>query len=81
MRVYIPFDDGSSISFDGDGFTIHRKPKDIDDADNSGQCKAETAWETRWSDIVRALETAYKRQEKARKSQNQKKIYRPQSQS
>ena len=79
MRVYIPFDDGSSISFDGDGFTIHRKPKDIDDADNSGSCKAETAWETRWSDIVRALETAYKRQEKARKSQNAKKIYKPPS--
>ena len=39
MRVYIPFDDGSSISFDGDGFTIHRKPKDIDDADSSGSCK------------------------------------------
>ena len=78
MRVYIPFDDGSSISFDGDAFTIHRKPKDIDDADNPSEpCKAENAWNTRWSDVVGALETAYKRQEKARKAQSAKKIYRP----
>ncbi len=80
MRVYIPFDDGSSISFDGDTFTIHRKPKDIDDADKPSEnkpCKAEIAWTTRWSDVVRALETAHKRQEKARKAQSAKKIYRP----
>ena len=79
MRVYIPFDDGSSVSFDGDGFTIQKKPKGIDDSDNPGQtpCKAEVAWKTRWSEIVRALETAYKRQEKAKKEQNAKKIYRP----
>ncbi len=79
MRVYIPFDDGSSVSFDGEGFTIHRKPKGIDDADDSSKtpCKAETAWNTKWSEIVRALETAYKRQEKAKKEQSAKKIYRP----
>ena len=79
MRVYIPFDDGSSVSFDGDGFTIHRKPKGINDADKPGDapCKAETAWKTRWGEIVRALETAYKRQEKAKREQNAKKIYRP----
>ena len=79
MRVYIPFDDGSSISFDGDGFTIHKKPKGINDADNPDNtpCKAENAWNTRWSEIVRALETAYKRQEKARREQSAKKIYRP----
>lgn len=79
MRVYIPFDDGSSVSFDGEGFTIHKKPKGIDDSDDSGRnpCKAEVAWKTRWSEIVRALETAYKRQEKAKREQNAKKIYRP----
>ena len=79
MRVYIPFDDGSSVSFDGDGFTIHRKPKGIDDADGPDKtpCKADIAWKTRWSEIVRALETAYKRQEKAKREQSAKKIYRP----
>ena len=77
MRVYIPFDDGSSISFDGEGFTIHRKPKGIDDSDPDTPCKAENAWNTRWSEIVRALETAYKRQEKAKKEQSAKRIYRP----
>ncbi|MBQ9904631.1 MAG: hypothetical protein IJM47_07585 [Synergistaceae bacterium] len=82
MRVYIPFDDGSSISFDGEGFTIQKRPKGIAETDKpireaETQCKAETAWNTRWSEIVRALETAYKRQEKARKAQNAKKIYRP----
>lgn len=79
MRVYIPFDDGSSISFDGDGFTIQRKPKGIYDTDNTNDtpCKAEIAWNTRWSEIVRALETAYRRQEKAKREQSAKRIYRP----
>ena len=82
MRVYIPFDDGSSISFDGEGFTIQRRPKGITETDNPSRknespCKAETAWNTRWSEIVRALETAYKRQEKAKREQSAKKIYRP----
>ncbi len=82
MRVYIPFDDGSSISFDGDGFTIQRRPKGITETDNPSRrddtpCKAETAWQTKWSEIVRALETAYKRQEKAKREQSAKKIYRP----
>ena len=26
MRVYIPFDDGSSVSFDGKEFLLHKKP-------------------------------------------------------
>ena len=78
MRVYIPFDDGSSVAFDGDTFTIQKRPKDINDAgEDEKPCKAETAWSARWSAIVRALETAYKRQEKARKAQSAKRIYRP----
>ena len=82
MRVYIPFDDGSSISFDGEGFTIHKRPAGIRETDSPSKkpyapCKAETAWNTKWSEIVRALETAYKRQEKTRKAQSAKKIYRP----
>lgn len=30
MRVYVPFDDGSSVSFDGERFTLHRRPVGID---------------------------------------------------
>ena len=80
MRVYIPFDDGSSVSFDGQEFKIYMKPKDIDYPDSQDvnkPCKAEIAWTSRWSEIIRALETAYKRQEKAKKEQNSKKIYKP----
>ena len=80
MRVYIPFDDGSSVSFDGAEFKIFMNPKDIDYADSPDMnkpCKAEIAWTSRWSEIVRALENAYRRQEKAKREQNAKKIYRP----
>ena len=82
MRVYIPFEDGSSISFDGEGFTIQRRPKGISETDNplrkdDTPSKADTAWSTKWSEIVRALETAYKRQLQAKKEQSAKKIYRP----
>lgn len=80
MRVYIPFDDGSSVSFDGTSFTIHSKPKDIDyadDPDAGKPSKAENAWNLKWTELVRALENAYKRQESIKKSQSMKKIYKP----
>lgn len=80
MRVYIPFSDGSSISFDGKSFTVHKKPRDIcavDRADYKKPCKAETAWNFRWQDVVNALEGAYKRQEEAKKAARTKKIYKP----
>ena len=80
MRVYIPFSDGSSISFDGQEFTIHKRPKDIDAVDREDYnlpCKAENAWNFKWEEVVRALEGAYKRQEAAKKSAGTKRIYRP----
>lgn len=80
MRVYIPFDDGSSISFDGKEFTIHKRPHDIDaiDApnyDKNKPCKAENAWNFKWEKLVKALENAYKKQEDLKKNSSHKKIY------
>ena len=80
MRVYIPFDDGSSISFDGETFTVHRKPKNIDAVDSPDYgkpCKAENAWNFRWKDVVKALEGAYRRQEEQKRANRSKQIYRP----
>ena len=78
MRVYIPFDDGSSISFDGETFTVHRKPKNIDSVDSPDYgkpCKAENAWNFRWKDVVKALEGAYKQQVEQKKANRSKQIY------
>ena len=80
MRVYIPFDDGSSVSFDGKSFTVYKSPKDISAVDKPGYnspCKAEIAWSKRWGELVRALENAYRKQEKLKRDSRAKKIYRP----
>ena len=77
MRVYIPFDDGSSVSFDGENFTVHRRPLDID-ADLKGlsdSCKAENAWKHDWKALVRALESAWRRQRDAKKQAERKQVY------
>lgn len=81
MRVYIPFDDGSSVSFDGKSFTVYKRPHDIDAVDKpeyDRPSKAEAAWSKRWGELVRALENAYRKQEKMKKDSRSKKIYRPQ---
>lgn len=80
MRVYIPFDDGSSVSFDGKSFTVYKCPKDIDAVDKPEYIKpskAEIAWSKRWGELVRALENAYRKQEKLKRDSRSKKIYRP----
>ena len=80
MRVYIPFSDGSSISFDGTEFTIHKTPKDIDAIDKPGHdkpSKAENAWNFRWEELVSALQNAWKKQSDIKKLSSHKKIYKP----
>ncbi len=80
MSVYLPFSDGSSIAFDGQEFTVHKRPKDIDAVDRedfSEPSKAENAWAFRWKEVVSALEGAYRRQEERKRSERQKQIYRP----
>jgi len=78
MRVYIPFDDGSSVSFDGKEFFIHKRPKDIDAIDKPGHdnpSKAENAWDFRWQELVNALQNAWKKQDELEKKSSHKKIY------
>lgn len=80
MRVYIPFRDGSSVSFDGETFTIHKQPKDInaiEEGDIQAPSEAEIAWRNRWNDLVKALENAWKKQKNLKKIQSRKKIYAP----
>ena len=79
MRVYIPFDDGSSVSFDGKEFLIRKKPKDIDAVDQPGYdkpSKAENAWNFRFEELIGALQRAWKTQDKIEKKSAHKKIYK-----
>ncbi|MCR5347867.1 MAG: hypothetical protein K6E38_08820 [Fretibacterium sp.] len=77
MRVYIPFDDGSSVSFDGESFTVHGRPMDIDeDLRSPSKSKAERAWQHEWEPLVRALESAWRRQREAQKRADRKQVYK-----
>lgn len=76
MRAYIPFEDGSAVSFDGRRFTIHRRPVGIDaDLSALSDGQAARAWRERRGDVVRALENAWWRLEEGRKKEETKKIY------
>ena len=76
MRVYIPFDDGSAVSFDGSRFTLHRRPMDIDaDISVPMESKADVAWRDRWEELVRALESAWLRKKEQRRSERSRQIY------
>ena len=76
MRVYIPFGDGSSVSFDGEGFTVHRRPVDIDaDLNAPAISKAEEAWQKDWGALVRALQSAWVRERDARKREGARQTY------
>ena len=76
MRVYIPFDDGSSVSFDGESFTVHGRPLDIDaNLNGPSGCKAEDAWHRDWEAVVRALESAWRRQRDDKRRAGRKQVY------
>lgn len=80
MRVYLPFKDGSSISFDGESFIVHKRPNDIDAIDSPEfykPCEAESAWNFKWEKVVNALQNAWKKKSDAKKLSRSKKIYRP----
>jgi hypothetical protein len=79
--VYIPFDDGSAVSYNGDKFTLHRRPVDID-ADLSALSESEggqaaRAWRARRKDLVRALEIAWWREHEKNRERMTKRIYSP----
>jgi hypothetical protein len=77
--VYIPFGDGSAVAYNGDKFTLHGQPVDID-ADLSALSESEggqavRAWRARRKDLVRALEEAWWREHEKKRDQMTKRIY------
>ena len=76
MKVYIPFDDGSAISYDGKKFTIHKRPVDIDeDLSELSDGAVGTVWRERRKELVKALETAWWKEHERRNKSKNKKIY------
>jgi hypothetical protein len=77
--VYIPFGDGSAVAYNGETFTLHRQPVDID-ADLGALSESEggqavRAWRARRGDLVRALEDAWGREHEKKRGQMTKRIY------
>lgn len=76
MRVYVPFDDGSLVSFDGERFTLHRRPVGIDaDRDVFLEEKAEEAWERNCGALAGALESAWRLQKELRRRERSRSVY------
>lgn len=80
MTVYIPFEDGSSVAFDGELFTIQRSPVKSDNSENSESNKACMA-EVNWADkkkrlkMTRALEAVWNEQRDMQRRGGVKRIY------
>jgi len=76
MKVYIPFDDGSAISYDGKTFTIHKRPVGIDaylSELSDGMAAGE--WGSRRGELAKALETAWWKEHERRRKNKSKRIY------
>lgn len=79
MRVYISFNDGSAVSYDGKTFTLHKRPVGID-ADLSAFFAASggmavRSWRERRRELASALENAWWKEFAQRKKTSMKKIY------
>jgi len=76
MRVYVPFDDGSLVSFDGERFTLHRRPVGIDaDHDVFLEEKAAEAWERNRRALAGALESAWLLQKELLRRKRSRSVY------
>ena len=76
MKVYIPFDDGSAISYDGKKFTIHKRPVGIDaDLSELSAGAAESVWRSQRGKLVKALEAAWWKEHERRSEAKTKRIY------
>jgi len=76
MKVYIPFDDGSAISYDGKKFTIYKRPVGIDAyLSELSDGTAAHVWQERRRELVKALETAWWKEHKRRSESKTKRIY------
>ncbi|NLL37585.1 MAG: hypothetical protein GX256_08720 [Fretibacterium sp.] len=79
VRVYLLFDDASLLSFDGESFTLHRPPVEIDaDLSSLPEGKAVMAWRERRGELVQALESAWFEERKRRRHAEAKQVYSPQ---
>jgi hypothetical protein len=79
LTVYIPFDDGSCVAYDGKRFSLYRRPVDID-ADLRALSESEggqavRVWRERRKELVRALENAWWEQREKNWGQMTKRIY------
>jgi hypothetical protein len=76
MKVYIPFEDGSAVSYDGKKFVIHKRPVGIDaDLSELSDGTAGTMWRERRREMVNALEAAWWKEYERRRKNNTKRIY------
>ncbi|GHV48192.1 hypothetical protein FACS1894204_12300 [Synergistales bacterium] len=76
MTVYLPFKDGSAVSYDGEKFTIHKRPVDIDAyLDDLQEGVSVRMWRTRRADLVKALESAWWKRQEEKNEEKTKKIY------
>ena len=76
MKVYIPFDDGSAISYDGKKLTIHKRPVGIDeDLSELSDGMVGTAWRERREELLKALKTAWWKEHERRNKVKTKRIY------
>jgi hypothetical protein len=76
MRVYIPFDDGSVVSYDGKKFTVYKQPVAIDaNLRVLKEGMAERIWRERRGDLVRALESAWRKECERIRDKKTKRVY------
>jgi hypothetical protein len=76
MKVYIPFEDGSAVSYDGKRFNLHKRPVGIDaDLSELSDGTAGTVWRERRGELVKALETAWWKEHERRRKNKTKRIY------
>ncbi|MDR1376663.1 MAG: hypothetical protein LBJ22_04050 [Synergistaceae bacterium] len=76
MRVYIPFQDGSVVSYDGKIFTLHKQPISIDaNLSALSEGMALQLWRERRGDLVKTLEAAWWKELRQRKERSEKNVY------
>jgi len=76
MKIYIPFEDGSAVSYDGKNFVVHKRPVTIDaNLSELPGSTAETTWRERRGEMVKALEAAWWKEHEHSRKNKTKRIY------
>ena len=79
-NIYIPFSDGSSISFNGETFNIQRTPVNDERPKliiNNNICEAELVWadNKKRLKIMQALQDAWAQQREIKRTRDIKQVY------